>query len=143
MKIIKSKNYIRIEKKAQSIVLYHGTDYGGDDLQINNSETGEAIFLFDNGWSAEEYGRYIHEVSVNINNPFVFDAEGESWFNVSQRRIIDNAKRDGHDAVIFKNIRDGKYNSFISDSVYAVFNIGSINVLRTIDTVENPKWYLG
>jgi len=129
-------------KIAQNITLYHGSDYEGTDLKINNSETGEAIFLTDDVFTAEEYGRYIHEISVNINNPFVFDAQGESWFTISQRGIINEAKKNGYDAVIFKNISDGKYRkSYITDSVYAIFDIGSINVSRTIDTQENLEWY--
>ena len=129
-------------KKANNIILYHGSDYEGADLKINNSETGEAIFLTDDIFTAEEYGRYVYEISVNINNPFTFDAADAKWFNIQQRNIIDEAKKNGYDAVIFNNIADGKYyKSKVTNAVYAIFNDGSIRVLRIMDTQENPDWY--
>jgi hypothetical protein len=129
-------------KIAQNITLFHGSNYRGDNLNINSSETGDALFLTDDVFAAEEYGRYIYEISVNLNNPFMLDAQGESWITVPQKDIINNAKNAGHDAVIFKNISDNKYTSSIASTVYAILDIGTVNISNIIDTQENEEWYL-
>jgi len=140
LKKLKKKN-MNWYRKAQNITLFHGSNYLGNDLNINNSETGNALFLTDDAFTAAEYGRYVYEVSVNLNTPFTFDAQGDSWFKISMKEIINKAREEGFDSVIFKDIRDGKYTSF-SGTVYAILNIGILNILNILDTQKKPEWYL-
>lgn len=135
-------NWYNNIKLAQNITLFHGSNYRGNDLNVSSSETGDALFLTDDVFTAEEYGRYIYEISVNLNNPFIFDAQGESWVTVPQKDIINDAKSAGHDAIIFKNISDNKYTSNTASTVYAILDIGTINISNIIDTQKNEEWYL-
>lgn len=73
----------------------------------------------------KEYGagQNIYPAYLDMKNPFVFDAKGESYTYIedSLTNIIKKAKKEGHDGVIFRNLDDipGRTNA-ISDH-YVVF----------------------
>jgi hypothetical protein len=73
----------------------------------------------------KEYGagQNIYPAYLDMKNPFVFDAKGESYTYIedSLTNIIKKAKREGHDGVIFRNLDDipGRTNA-VSDH-YVVF----------------------
>lgn len=125
----------------KNIPLYHGSEFSGKELKPNISESGDALFLTSDPISAEGYGRYIHEGTVDIKNPLRYNAEGKEWFEVSQKNIIESAKKAGYDSVIFENIKDSKYGGLAAD-VYAIFSDKQFKSADIIDTQTDREWYL-
>jgi hypothetical protein len=144
--IIKPEDKPVIEKEipkeivAKPKYLYHGSDTKFDTFKTGKSESGEAIFLTD-AFTAEEYGKYIYEVKTDDLKTFEYDAKGAKWFTVPQSTIISQAKRDGYDAVVFKNIIDDKYHTGVPSDVTAIINPDKLKVNDVIDTIADPEWY--
>ena len=93
-------------------------DWDGYDKFLRQAEELESSFRKDYG-----AGQNIYPAYLDMKNPFVFDAKGESYTYIedSLTNIIKKAKKQGHDGVIFRNLDDipGKTNA-ISDH-YVVF----------------------
>lgn len=71
-------------------------------------------------------GDVVYPAYVKMENPFVYDFKGADYRDVTYRELIENAKKSGHDGVIFQNTYDPAFlNGAGSDSeqinVYAVF----------------------
>jgi len=72
----------------------------------------------------------IYTLESRAKNPFEYDAGGKDWFMVPQGKVIREAKAAGHDAVIFKNIKDNIQSGGIADDVIAwldpnaIYNVG-------------------
>jgi hypothetical protein len=93
-------------------------DWDGYDKFLRQAEELESSFRKDYG-----AGQNIYPAYLDMKNPFVFDAKGESYTYIedSLTNIIKKAKKQGHDGVIFRNLDDipGKTDA-ISDH-YVVF----------------------
>lgn len=98
-------------------------DWDTYDKLIQEAEQLEMSFKKDYG-----SGQNIFPAYLDMKNPFVFDAKGESYTYIedSLTNIIKKAKKQGHDGVIFKNLDDvpGRVDA-ISDH-YVVFEPGQI-----------------
>lgn len=73
---------------------------------------------------AEPSGQKVIKAVLEMQNPFVIDASQEGY---SQQGIIDQAKREGHDGVIFKNISDSPQGG-LTTTQYLVFNPSQIRI---------------
>ena len=93
-------------------------DWDSYDNYLRQAEELEASFRKDYG-----AGQNIYPAYLDMKNPYVFDAKGESYTYIedSLTNIIKKAKKQGHDGVIFRNLDDipGRKNA-ISDH-YVVF----------------------
>jgi hypothetical protein len=93
-------------------------DWDSYDNYLRQAEELEASFRKDYG-----AGQNIYPAYLDMKNPYVFDAKGESYTYIedSLTNIIKKAKKQGHDGVIFRNLDDipGRTNA-ISDH-YVVF----------------------
>ena len=137
-----AKKFDSAEKfiEAQGNIVYHGSEYSGEDLIPDGHPEGEATWFSSDAFSAEGYGDKIHETLIKPKNPLVHDAKGKSWVSVPQTDILKKAKKDGHDAVIFKNIVDNKFGGSASD-VTAVLDSSVIKKKNIIDTQADKDWY--
>lgn len=118
--------------------VFHGSDAIFEKPRIGRSETGEGFFMVDDWTIGEEYGNHLYAAEVSLTNPKVIDVEGISWYSVPMSSMLSNAKDDGHDGVVFKNIKDSKYSSAISphNSVVA-FNENNVKLTHRI----NPQTF--
>ena len=117
--------------------VYHGTDAGNiTEFRTSGRESNGAIFFSDSEDYAEEEayvknertgnGQFMYEVNLNIQNPLrVTLSEREFADNAVERRYIEQAKREGYDAVIFTNDTD---NELMKDTFYAVFDKNQIKI---------------
>jgi hypothetical protein len=105
-----------------------------------------AAFLTDNRDMAEEYiypreygepvvydedGNEIEpgvvvKVILKAENPFIYDMGGRVGDAIEMSRIVNEAKRLGHDSVRFDNVRDGLSGSENLGTSWAVFNASQI-----------------
>ncbi len=70
--------------------------------------------------------RRIVSAHLYMNNPYVFDFNGEEGTTESLTSHIKKAKKAGHDGVIFKNLADGGE----KDTIYVVFNPEQIKIIN-------------
>jgi hypothetical protein len=61
----------------------------------------------------------VYRLKSEAKNPLEYDAAGKQWFQVPQGKILRDAKLAGHDAVVFRNIRDGYVGSVPPSDVIA------------------------
>lgn len=82
-------------------------------------------------------GQNILPVYVQARNPLVYDAGGKYLKEEQRNRILDRAKREGNDSVLFKNLVDSpRGGTEVPADVYAVFSptqIKSVNNRGTFD----------
>lgn len=141
---------------------FHGTsaDLSKEGIKMNVPETGgrPVISLSRSALTAEEYGpgetedipignRFppksgepggVYGYTLHPTNPLTIDAKGKLWAEMPIRTITDEAAANGHDLVILKNIKDGKYNkSFESDT--AIVLDRSVIKEANFDQQTNPE----
>jgi hypothetical protein len=112
-------------------------------------------------WAKE--GSQTYPVYLSMQNPKIIDVEKIKNFHntdFAKEKIISQAKKDGHDGVIFQNIRDYgdyRFGEGISGNVYAVFNPTQIksqfnkgtfdptnpNILKTATAIATGATALG
>lgn len=108
---------------GKPLTVYHGTDASFNKFvlartgQARNTRYGKGAFFFTDNpqaassyagqeWEWNDYTRAnVMPVYVSLQNPLVVDAEGMGWSDVDQDAIR-QARREGHDGVIFKNVAD-------------------------------------
>lgn len=80
-------------------------------------------------------------IRLRLENPMIFDAEGRELSDKERVEQIAKAKRDGHDAVVFRNSRDPGYtdDSDVVSDVVAVFDPERIDILSKHSTEEAAK----
>jgi len=97
--------------------VYHGTNAQFDAFDASKLGTNEknhaaknAFFFSDSKQTASTYGKNVKEAQLKFDNPVTIDAEGKMFGDV--RDLIDetvlNAKKNGNDGVIIKNLSDEK-----------------------------------
>ncbi len=67
----------------------------------------------------------VYPLFVKAKNPITIDMEGRHWTE-TRPSDIKKAKDKGHDAVIFKNVRDGRFSTDIASNVIFVFNSNQV-----------------
>jgi ADP-Ribosyltransferase in polyvalent proteins len=140
---------------------YHGSGKNFSEFKVSSGETGSkknpGVFLTDDPFIAEEYaggevesllkqnepllrkqdkttgGVYV--THLKTKNPKLYDVEGRRWSSIPMEKMIDEAKSNGHDSVIFKNIKDGKFTDFTSNVAY-VFEPDQI---RSVNAAFDPS----
>ena len=123
-----------VDENGHPLVLYHGTSKQFDEFKYQppvfpGAATWQQGFFFSqNRETAEFYTNLdftedagkpsIKEVYLQIENPYIFDFEGDkNRKGIRYSEIIDKAKAEGHDGVILKNTYDGGP----MDNIYVVF----------------------
>jgi cell fate (sporulation/competence/biofilm development) regulator YmcA (YheA/YmcA/DUF963 family) len=84
-----------------------------------------------------EYGQIL-KTRIKFNNPLIVDRMGKLVSDKEQTRIIDNAKKAGHDGVIFKNSRDPGFTDEgdIPSDVFVVFDTDNIEIISRHNTAK-------
>tara|TARA_R110000737_G_scaffold31803_2_gene50190 strand:- start:1647 stop:3791 length:2145 start_codon:yes stop_codon:yes gene_type:complete len=104
-------------------------------LKVKLADNPDEVMALDQ-FKAEALGRNIIPVKLRLQNPLVHDFAGEGYRDVSYRELLEQAKRDGKDGVIFKNTRDG---GPVTD-IYVVFEPSQIRSrFAAFDPKDAPK----
>lgn len=120
-------------------VVYHGTD--ADDItnfKTTGRESNGAIFFANDIDYAEEEAyiksedsgkdALIYNVKLNIKNPYMVTIKGSGFGDPTvEKKYIEEAKRKGHDSVIFDN---GETDEWMHQQFYAVFNSDQVKILE-------------
>lgn len=78
-----------------------------------------------------------------MKNPLVHDFKGESWREKSFNELIDKAREEGHDGVVFQNVTDPAVDkpwAAQPSNVYAVFKQSQIIPALATDTAEASEY---
>lgn len=140
-----------VDESGEPLVVYHGTDYKFEIFKPNNIDGEDAIYFSNSVDTAASYSStYPMSVYLKIENPYIYDANGQSYNNSDfMRSVLDYAVRNGHDGVIVNNIIDDAYQEYYEDveykpsTTYIVFNpeqIKSVDNQGTFDE-SNPNIY--
>ena len=140
-----------VDESGEPLVVYHGTDYKFEIFKPNNIDGEDAIYFSDSADTAASYSStYPMSVYLKIENPYIYDANGQSYNDSDfMRSVLDYAVRNGHDGVIVNNIIDDAYQEYYEDveykpsTTYIVFNpeqIKSVDNKGTFDK-SNPNIY--
>jgi hypothetical protein len=111
-----------VDAEGNPLVVYHGTarDFTEFTLGVGGkggrADTKGAVFFTDSPSQAEFFGKMesrrsgvgarLLPVYLAIKNPLVHDFKGAEKDGDVSAEIIEKAKADGHDGVVFKNVRD-------------------------------------
>jgi len=104
--------------KGQGETMHHGTESKFDNFSVKkigsrkNIETKQYGFFFsDNIETARSYGKEVKEVFLDIKNPKIIDAKGNTYDEMISviKEEIKNAKKQGFDGLEIKNFRDYSY----------------------------------
>jgi hypothetical protein len=120
-----------VDAAGEPLVVYHGSSEKG--IAVFESEDGRFYFT-DSKSVADKYGRKrgarknaeTYAVYLSMQNPEVFDMQGESWYDqdvgADVYNYIMDAMEDGRDGVILENFVDGATKSSAEPStIYVVF----------------------
>lgn len=94
------------------------------------SSKDNAEFYTDPGHEDDNVQEYVYTAYVKMQNPLIVDVENE--INGSPALWLDEAKNEGHDGLIVKNVIDGTHKS----DVYAVWTKKNI---RLVGPLQPPK----
>ena len=130
--------------------------YDNGDAEAT-SDTADGIYEEFKDWTGLGAGSANYEVYLNITNPLIVDAEGNSWdelslteFTGEENETFDNtrdfskyAKENGYDGVIFKNLHDsGLYaagkEKFVTSTVAIAFNSSQIKSVANKKPTVDP-----
>ena len=145
-----------VDESGKPLVVYHGSDTRFNEFKAQHIQLDygqffpKAIYFSSNENIAKTYthGRNnIYDVYLKIENPFILDAEGQSYNNFADAlySAMNNLNTSEYDGVIVKNISDDysqRGEGEIADT-YIVFNpeqIKSVNNQGTFDE-NNPNIY--
>jgi hypothetical protein len=120
-----------VDAAGSPLIVYHGSSEKG--IAVFESEDGRFYFT-DSKSVADKYGRKrgarknaeTYAVYLSMQNPEVFDMQGESWYDQDVGSDVYNyimdAMEDGRDGVILENFVDGATKSSAEPStIYVVF----------------------
>jgi hypothetical protein len=125
-----------VDANGKPLVVYHGTarDFTEFTLGVGGkggrADTRGVVFFTNSPTQAEFFGKMesrrsgegerLLPVFLSMKNPLVHDFKGAEKDGDVSAGIIEKAKADGHDGVVFKNVRDAM--DAPPADVYAVFN---------------------
>jgi hypothetical protein len=125
-----------VDAEGKPLVVYHGSSE--KSIAVFESEDGRFYFT-DSKSVADKYGRKrgarknaeTYAVYLSMQNPEVFDMQGESWYDqdvgADVYNYIMDAMEDGRDGVILENFVDGATKSSAEPStIYVVFKPAQI-----------------
>lgn len=144
-----------VDENGEPLVVYHGTTSDKETKKWNNllksydslhepftvfrrtndGERNSGHFFNSDMQNAYDYGYNTYDVYLDLRNPMVIDAKGfpysEIEYNGEKRDTYEwsaYAEKNGHDGVIFQNIRDGvDYNAMQTPTTdYVAFNSNQI-----------------
>ncbi len=124
-----------VDEKSSPIggAWYHSTGKQFYEFDIGKTKTEPAVFLTKNPKIAQYYSGGQHTIPVwtRAQNPKVVDFKGGHYSSSEFKSIIDQARTEGHDAVLFKNVSDlgGKQDQLA---------ILKENLLRSTSAVFDP-----
>jgi hypothetical protein len=131
------------------ITLFHGTDQNFEafDRSTRGRATGDpdarfAFFLSNDPDVASGYaaineadeGQNVIPAVVSIQNPRIVDWDGGEYDPQRFRDEIAQAKEDGNDGVVFRNVRDGTMRDEGVSDTYAVFSTTQIKSVHNRGT---------
>ena len=102
-------------KSAEEFVKAQTPAYHGSPVELKQFHNRNGAFFADNFPDASGFGGnpdHVYEGYLNFKKPLVVDAKGAKWdelnnkYGKSTQEIISNAKKDGYDGIVFKNIMD-------------------------------------
>ena len=115
---------------TEFVIKQRGNGYttaNGKFFKDSYADSGETEFVYfsDNIEVCKTYGNIIMECELELNNPFILDAEFShyaSFGDIIRAAIEERIDTNLNDSVIIKNLRDalGRYNSEIVGTVYMV-----------------------
>ncbi len=86
-------------------------------------------------------GQTVYRTVLKMKNPLIVDFKGAEYREVTYRKILETAKENGYDGVIFKNTHDPAFIGSMAEEpelmdVAAVFDA---NQIRSVNAEFNPK----
>ena len=127
--------------------MLHGTDKKFSVFDPTKMGTNEknfaaktSFFFTDSAETAGSYGKNIKEVYAKFDNPVTIDAKGKMFGDM--RDVIDemvtNAKKNGNDGVIIKNLSDRKdWGNYEPATHYAVFDTTKLQTKSQLTDIWN------
>ena len=97
----------------------------------------ENFSLGSKGQMWKEAGKkpYLMRYAIKFKNPYVYEYSKADFRDVKYAEVLDIAKAQGHDGVVFKNTRDGGG----TDIIYALFPENSKTQTKLIETALQDK----
>lgn len=133
--------------KAQGTPVYHGGTKIRDSLDITKAGSKESNRAAKEGfWFAKDintakgYGSVVMESYPNMKNPKVIDAGGKMFGDMRDiiDEIVPQAKKDGFDGVIIKNLSDEKnWGQYNPTDHYVVFSPDKIKTKSQLTDIYN------
>jgi len=119
-------NQIEHNQKVQNLLSKIDQAEKQGNWSLSEELTSEVESLEFGAMREESKGQKVIKVILNIKNPFIIDASQE---NYDQQSSIDQAKKEGYDGIIFKNISDSPQGD-LTTTQYLVFNSSQIKVVE-------------
>lgn len=126
-----------VDDQGNPLVVLHGTS--SPQFEAFRSEDGE-FFFTDSQDLADQFGYRTESVYLSLQNPLVIDMQGATGKDVFD--AIDEAKANGHDGVIARNVSEGEGVELHSQFVaFAPEQIKSVNNRGTFDPNDGRILY--
>lgn len=142
-------SYVKHSTTDKPIIVYHSSRFNFNTFQPKgNYDFPDAVYFSSSKAVSKTYGDKLYACYLKIENPYIVDAQGQSYndFYDQLSSDMDYAVRNDYDGVIVRNIRDDwgqhKKGGRKADT-YIVFEpeqIKSVDNQGTFD-VENPNIY--
>lgn len=113
--------------------VFHGSNALFTTPRVGSSETGFGFFMVDDWTVSEQYGQHMYAADVTLRNPLVIDAESMAWTDLPMESILKEARADGHDGVVFKDISDQKTSHVGTANTVVAFDAASVRLVSRID----------
>ena len=136
--------------KTTSVIAYHFSDKFFKQFESKSSDSNGIFFTNSMEYNEKYPHKYTYKCHLNMNDPFIYDAEGKDWDELSPEmmkgsRIYDYyggkimvdkvvvwAESYGFDSVIVYNIREGEnYDVLCND--YIMLNLRNVKILEITD----------
>jgi hypothetical protein len=85
-----------------------------------------------------EEGKLI-TATITLNDPYVYDYEGDPWDINRTKDILNHARNEDNDGVIFKNMVDDAYGDGIPSTQYVVFDKANIKIIKNSSIVKKSN----
>ena len=119
-------NQIEHNQKVQDMLSQIEQAEKRGNWDLSERLTNEVESLEFGALRAEPSGQRVVEAVLDMSNPLIIDASQKGY---NQQKIIDKAKQEGYDGVIFKNISDSPQGGLITTQ-YIVFSPSQIRITK-------------